>query len=519
MIEKFLNNRFLSLFVIPISLGSLTVFTFQPFNIFLINFFILPLFFYLIIYIKKKSQSIFRKKPFRKNLFIFGTSFGFGYYLSGIHWITNSLTFDDTFKILIPFGLIFIPLFLSLFFSLIIVFLGPHLKLNINSIFLFSVCLAISDFIRAKIFTGFPWNLWAYSLSWSPEIIQILNPIGLYALNLMLITIFLIPSVLFFKISLLKKIFSLLTIPLIIFCLYIYGSYSINQNKKFLNDYNKKFNVKVISPNFILKYGLSDIEVKSRLQKLIKYSEPKEKIKTLYVWPEGVFSGYNFNEISGLKKIFFENFKNNHFILFGINRFDEKKGGTYNSLVIINSKMEILHEYKKQKLVPFGEFLPFEKVLNKFGLKKITEGQGSFLKGAEQKNIIFDDLNILPLICYEIIFTKLIQNNNQNTNLIVNISEDGWFGNSIGPSQHFAKAIFRAIENNSFLVRSTNKGVSAIIDNKGLIVKKLNNLEAGNIELQVPLIKSKNKNKNDLIFYLLLITYIFVFKFYKKNNE
>ena len=156
--------------------------------------------------------------------------------------------------------------------------------------------------------------------------------------------------------------------------------------------------------------------------------------------------------------------------------------------------------------------------MNKFGLKKITEGHGSFLKGVEQKNIIFDDLNILPLICYEIIFTKLIQRNNQNTNLIVNISEDGWFGNSIGPSQHFAKAIFRAIENNSFLVRSTNKGVSAIINNKGLIVKKLNNLEAGNIELQVPLIKSKNKNKNDLIFYLLLITYIFIFKLYKKNN-
>ena len=158
-------------------------------------------------------------------------------------------------------------------------------------------------------------------------------------------------------------------------------------------------------------------------------------------------------------------------------------------------------------------------MLNRFGLKKITEGHGSFLKGSKQNNIILDDLNILPLICYEIIFTKLIQNANQNTNLIVNISEDGWFGNSIGPSQHFAKAIFRSIENNSFLVRSTNKGISAIIDNKGLVVKKLNKFEAGNIELQVPLIKSKNKNKNDLIFFLLLITYIFIFKFYKKNNE
>ena len=68
--------------------------------------------------------------------------------------------------------------------------------------------------------------------------------------------------------------------------------------------------------------------------------------------------------------------------------------------------MEIMQEYKKQKLVPFGEFLPLEIILEKFGLKKITEGYGSFLKGDKQKNIILDELNILPLICYEIIFTE-----------------------------------------------------------------------------------------------------------------
>ena len=83
---------------------------------------------------------------------------------------------------------------------------------------------------------------------------------------------------------------------------------------------------------------------------------------------------------------------------------------------------------------------------------------------------------------------------------------------------YFVKSIFRAIENNTFLVRSANKGISAIIDNKGNIVKQLNRNEAGNIEFEIPLIKS-NKNKNDLIFFSLLITYLFIFLINKKKND
>jgi len=154
--------------------------------------------------------------------------------------------------------------------------------------------------------------------------------------------------------------------------------------------------------------------------------------------------------------------------------------------------------------------LPFENIMNKFGLKKITEGHGSFLKGTRQNNIILDQLNILPLICYEIIFTKFIQESSSETNMVISISEDGWFGNSIGPNQHYAKSIFRAIEKGTFLLRSANKGISAIIDNKGIPLKQLNRNETGNIEIEVPLIKSKNI-KNDLIFFILLITYLLIF--------
>ena len=101
MLEKILNNRSLVLYLIPFSLGLLTVFSFQPFNLSIINFLILPIFFSLIVYVKKRLKGIYRKKPYRKNFFFIGLTFGFGFYLSGIFWIAYSLTFDDSFKILI----------------------------------------------------------------------------------------------------------------------------------------------------------------------------------------------------------------------------------------------------------------------------------------------------------------------------------------------------------------------------------------------------------------------------------
>ena len=516
MLEKFLNNRFFILYLTPLFIGLLTVFSFQPFNLTILNFFILPIFFGLTVYINKKSKSIFRKKPYKKNLFIFGALFGFGFYLSGISWITNSLTFDDNFKFLIPFALILVPMFLGLFLGFTILFIGPYLSYNFSSIFIFSGAIAFSDFLRAKLFTGFPWNLWAYSLSWSIETVQILNLIGLFAFNLIIITIFTLPSVLFFRIEMIKKISIIIFSLLLILALYIFGGYQLNKNKNYLKTVKEKINVKIISPNFKLQYSLSLNQIEDRLRNLIKYSEPNSNKKTLFIWPEGVFSGYSYNEILIFKDLINKKFSKNHYIVFGINKLEPTTDSYYNSLLIINNELEIIQQYNKQKLVPFGEFLPFENLLNKFGLKKITEGHGSFKKGIKQSTIKIDQLNILPLICYEIIFTKFVQEADLNTNLIINISEDGWFGDTIGPNQHYAKSIFRAIEKGTFLLRSANKGISVILDNKGKSIKKLNRNEAGNIEMEVPLIKSNN-NKNDLIFFILLITYFLIFNYKNKK--
>ena len=134
MVEKYLNNRFLTLYIIPFFIGLFSVLSFEPYGFTIVNLIIFPIVFYIIAYINKKSKAVYRKKPHKKNLFIFGLLFGFGFYLSGISWITNSLTFDENFKILIPFALIFIPLFLSLFLALPILFVGPYLKLDFTQL-------------------------------------------------------------------------------------------------------------------------------------------------------------------------------------------------------------------------------------------------------------------------------------------------------------------------------------------------------------------------------------------------
>ena len=365
--------------------------------------------------------------------------------------------------------------------------------------------------------TGFPWNLWAYSTTWITELLQITNLVGLYTYNLLSVFIFTIPTIFFFKIRTTIKIIIFFLAIFFILGLYVFGNYEINKNKKILDATEERIFVKIVSPNFDLEYGLKEEDIEKRFKKIIRYSNPDQNKKTLFIWPEGVFSGYSYNEILNFKELILDNFSKNHLIILGTNMLDPSSGNFYNSMIIIDNNFKIIQSYNKRKLVPFGEFLPFENLFNNFGLKKITEGHGSYLKGRNDNNLIVDNLNILPMICYEVIFTSLVQNSSTNTNLIINISEDGWFGDSIGPDQHFAKSIFRAIENNTFLLRSANRGVSAIIDNKGNIIKRINRNEAGNIEFEVPLIKS-NKIKNDLIFFLLLITYLFIFFIYKKQN-
>jgi len=521
MILNFLDSRLFLIFLFPFTLGTLTVFSFQPFNLSFINFAIIPILFLLTTYVQKKSKNTYRKKPYLLNLFFIGYLFGVGFFLTGTHWISSALTFDETFKFLIPISIIGLPLFLGIFFGIGNLIVGPFLKNNFTSILLFSSSLAFMDYLRAKILSGFPWNLWAYTWSWKPEFLQSLSHFGFFTFNFFCIILYCTPLLLIFR----RKINFILFIlfGFIFLGNYIYGSSVIKINNKNISKLKlnpaNSIHTKIISPNFDLKYNLSHADLRENILSLIRYSEPERDKKTLFIWPEGVFAGYNFEQIEEYKILFKEAFSENHLILFGSSTTREVKDNdeTFNSLIIVNNKFEIMFQYNKIKLVPFGEFLPLENFLKNIGLKKITEGHGSFSRGSNNDIFILDNLKILPLICYEIIFPELSRT---PKNLIVNISEDAWFGDTIGPNQHFAKAIFRAIENNVYLARSANKGFSAFIDNKGIIKKVLKPNETGVIEFNIPIINNvQKKYKIDLIFLVLLFTCVFTFSVLKKYEK
>ena len=149
-------------------------------------------------------------------------------------------------------------------------------------------------------------------------------------------------------------------------------------------------------------------------------------------------------------------------IIIGATRQEEHK--FYNSMFVINNNN--FQKFDKQILVPFGEFIPFRSI---FGFMKFIAGTNDYSIGEDKRFIkVNDKISFLPVICYEIVyFWHLFNNTNHNTNLIINITNDSWFGNFSGPYQHFYFTRLRAAEFNKDLIRVSNNGISAYINNYG----------------------------------------------------
>ena len=497
----------------------LTSLSLPPLNYFFINFFTFSLFF--IFLTKKLNQH--NNKFF---CFVYGWLFGFGYFVTNLYWISISLTFDQNFKFLIPFTIILIPSFLSIFYGLIsylFIILKP--KKIVSSFFLFSLIFGILEFVRGSILTGFPWNLIAYSFSNQLEFLSITSIIGSYWFNLFCISLFTSPAVFVLKNKKLDAgVCILFLIAVILF--FIHGSLNKEKFDKIaLKDYG--FNIRVVSSNISLDRFYKNINTSSVIKDLINISDPKDDEKTIFVWPEGILPNISQDNLIDYKSLFDEKFSKNHLLIIGTNRKSTSKGVKkyYNSFSIYDNELNIINSYDKIKLVPFGEFLPFENILSKIGLKSLTNNYQSFSNGDKRDIIDLDQKNfslkILPLICYEIIYSgKLFHKT--DFDLIINISEDGWFGQSIGPNQHFVHSIFRAIESGKYVVRSANNGIAAIINPIGKIEKKVNIDQTGYIDLKSykkiqPTIFSRYGNK---IFGLLILLYIFlIFSFNRIKNE
>ena len=285
---------------------------------------------------------------------------------------------------------------------------------------------------------------------------------------------------------------------------------------------DNNFLIKIISPKIGIERFYYTENEEEIIENLIKLSKPNKEVKTIFVWPEGVFNNTELKNLKKYQNIFKDKFSHKHLIIFGINNTVNDK--TFNSMAVVNNNLDLIEFYNKNNLVPFGEFLPLEKLLKNLGMKTITNFYNSYSPGEKRDIISLQnyefDITFLPLICYEIIYSGKLSKNN-NYDLIINISEDGWFGKSIGPYQHFSHSIFRSIEEGKSIIRSTNNGTSALINPNGQVSKLSESTYEGVIEIN----QIKNPKKtffskygNNMFFYFITI-YISLIFFLKTNRE
>ena len=253
--------------IILILLGSFSSLSLPPYNYILINFLTFSFFYILLI-------KIFEVNKNKKLFFFYGWLFGFGYFISNLYWISISLTFDESFKFLIPFSIILVPAFLALFYGLAsCLFLILKPKKNLSSFFLFTLIFGTIEFIIGTILTGFPWNLIAYSFSNNVQILSITSIIGTYSFNLFCISLFTSTSFLILRDSK-KEIIVCILFPIITLFFYFFGS---QQLEKFNNIQASKLNykIRIISSNVNIDRFYKDTDPNSVINDLIKISSPQ----------------------------------------------------------------------------------------------------------------------------------------------------------------------------------------------------------------------------------------------------
>ena len=265
-------------------------------------------------------------------------------------------------------------------------------------------------------------------------------------------------------------------------------------------------NFRVIQPNIPQIEKWNKLYFEKNINKLLELTieENIEDTEKIVIWPEVALTYFLTEEPDVVEYLKTEIPKNITLITGGLRReFNNESFKLFNSLYLINN--ENLDFYDKKKLVPFGEFVPLRGFLKSF---KLAPGTTDFSEGdkANQMRIELEKEEILfePSICYEAIFQTFTKN---NPSVFVNITNDAWFGKTIGPKQHLASQIFRSIEKSVFFLRSANSGISVVVNNKGEILKKINLNSSGYIDISTQLSPEETffeKHGNTSIFLIIL---------------
>lgn len=436
-----------------------------------------------------------------KNGFYLGLLAGLVHNLTLVYWLAHTMSAYGhlPFYISIPILLLFsfyLALYIALF-AMAVIRLCPS---PLSLLFISPLIWVSLEYIRSFLFTGFPWELMGYSQFNMLHIIQISDLFGVYGVSFCIAlsnaTALLIYLCLTGQHWQGKKVQTkltagaMITFVVILGTVWVYGKWRINTIHE-LVEMSPSSKVTIVQGNIdqAIKWDLK-FQKSSTIKYIHLSSLSKELQPDLIVWPETATPFYFTRDttlselvLTGIHEIGTD-------FLIGSPAFTLKNNKIeyYNSAFLVDAAGNVKGRYDKTHLVPFGEYVPLKKWLP--FVNKIVEGVGDFETGEKGRTIKWQKSSIGIQICYEIIFPSIARSMVQNNaSLLVNLTNDAWYGRSSAPYQHFSMSVFRAVENRRSLVRAANTGISGFVDPSGNVIETTQIFKDAVITQNVPLLQ------------------------------
>ncbi len=430
---------------------------------------------------------------------------GFVHYLTLLYWLVPTMHRYGPLPIWLSVGaLMLLAFYLALYFALFSGVVTAVVKRPVFLVFAVPVFWVSLEYIKTFLFSGFPWGLIGYSQYNYLHLIQAADIFGVYGVSFFVVAVNAALFVFFLYAGgyawqkttpgRADAVFCFFFI-IVIFALNAgYGRYKIQETGGLMAD-AECLNVSVVQGNIEQTMKWDDAYVQSIVDRYIHLSEMALSSGSHFiVWPETAMPFYFLQERAQTDKVLDAVRRMGTWFLIGSPSYhhDREKDALwfYNSAYLIDAEARLAGVYDKVHLVPFGEYVPFAKWLP--FVNRMVHSIGDFKPGEEGKVLTMGDADLAVQICYEIIFPHLSAGMvNNGGNLIVNITNDAWFGKTAGPRQHFSMAVFRSVENRRALIRSANTGISAFVDPAGRIVERSGLYETAVLSHCVPVITGR----------------------------
>ena len=463
--------------VIALATGALSTLAMAPFNAWPVLFVTFPVAVWLL------DGAAAGKRRGLPAAALSGFWFGLGYFVPGLYWTGNAFLVDaQTFAWLMPFAVLGLPAYLALFPALGFALARLIWTRDASRVLALAVGLTVSEWLRGYMLSGFPWNAFGYALSEPLALAQAASLIGLWGMTFLTVAIFASPAVLIDGSSRGRKpwLAPVAALALLV-AMGIYGAMRLSLQPTVLT----KVKLRIMQPNLQqdvkFNYGAKAEVMQKYLALSDRASGPQStgvRDAQILIWPESAFPFFLTREADAMAQIAELLPKGTVLITGSVRAPDGPPGArvtrAYNSIYVIDHDGGVLSVYDKLHLVPFGEYLPFQEWMEKIGFVQLTKVHGGFIPGTRRRAMDVPDApRALPLICYEAIFPGNVAARGDRPGWIINLTNDGWFGNSTGPYQHLQQARLRAIEEGLPMVRAANTGISAVIDPSGRIVARL----------------------------------------------